>query len=204
MQIMDEGMVKMDLANNPTQYTAFSGETLLVAGSMREVIAAAKRALEIDSMQPILAFEDCSGRQTDIDLRGESSEAPQVASETPDNGLQARRVGRPKLGVVSREVTLLPRHWEWLGTQPGGVSVTLRKLIDAARKGSADQVAVSQAKEAADRFMLTMLGNQPGYEEASRALYGGDADRFAALTETWPVDLRNYARRLAAPAFATA
>lgn len=184
--------------------TAFAGERRLAAGTPLEVALAAAAALRADPNASILVFEDQTGRQVDFDLRGSDADiaarlAPKGAPDA-DEG-QVRRAGRPKLGVVAREVTLLPRHWEWLGEQPGGASVTLRKLVDAARKGQGVDLAAGRAKAAADRFMSTMLGNQPGYEEASRALYGGDPARFLALSESWPADLRDHARRLAEPAF---
>jgi hypothetical protein len=103
--------------------------------------------------------------------------------------------------VVAREVTLLPRHWDWLADQPGGASVALRKLIDTARGSGETRMVARRAQEAADRVMTAMLGNQPGYEEASRALYAGDQAKFFVLTGPWPTDLRDYVRRLAAPSF---
>lgn len=179
-------------------FTAFAGERLLASGSELEVVLAIKAALAHGETAAILAFDDRTGRQIDFDLRGTDEEIagrlrpqPAVADET--------RRGRPKLGVVAREVTLLPRHWEWLAAQPGGASVTLRKLVDAARQSGSLHGAMRQAQEAADCFMAAMLGNQPGYEEASRALYAGNGNRFIALTEPWPQDLRAYARRLAGP-----
>lgn len=182
--------------------TAFAGERRLVAGTPVQVALAVAAALREDAGQSILVFDDLSGRQVDFDLRGSDADiAARLAPAVADDG-QARKAGRPKLGVVAREVTLLPRHWEWLGDQPGGASVTLRKLVDAARKGAGVDLAAGRAKAAADRFMSTMLGNQPGYEEASRALYGGDQERFLALSEAWPADLRDHARQLAAQAFA--
>ena len=184
--------------------TAFAGERRLASGTSLEVALAVAAALRADPHQSILAFGDVTGRQVDFDLRGSDADiAARLAPPAAEEGPARKGAGRPKLGVVAREVTLLPRHWEWLGEQPGGASVTLRKLVDAARKGQgADAgVAASRAKAAADRFMSTMLGNQPGYEEASRALYGGDRDRFEALSQAWPADLRDHARKLAAPAF---
>lgn len=181
--------------------TAFAGDRRLAGGTPAQVALAVAAALRADPNQSILVFGDLSGRQVDFDLRGTDAEiAARLAPQSPaDEGAGKR--GRPKLGVVAREVTLLPRHWEWLGDQPGGASVTLRKLVDAARKGQGVDLAAGQAKAAADRFMSTMLGNQPGYEEASRALYAGDRERFTTLSEPWPTDLREHARQLAAPAF---
>ncbi|MCW1840268.1 DUF2239 family protein [Prosthecomicrobium hirschii] len=105
--------------------------------------------------------------------------------------------GRPKLGVVAREITLLPRHWDWLASQPGGASVVLRKLVDRERKQAAWDDMVRDLRAATQRFMTAMAGDLPGYEEASRALYAGDHARFVAETEAWPADIRDHARRLA-------
>jgi uncharacterized protein len=190
--------------SNPSTCTAFAGERLLASGAPLAVALSVKAALRT-SADAILIFDDRTGRQIDFDLRGSADEiaarlqpAGEAAPEAP------RTSGRPKLGVVSREVTLLPRHWDWLAAQPGGASVTLRKLVEAARKGDGSGVSPRQAQEAADRFMSAMLGNQPGYEEAARALYAGDRNRFFALNEAWPADLREHARRLAEPALAVA
>lgn len=178
--------------------TAFAGERLLLSGSPLEAALSIKAALKRGEPETILAFDDRTGRQVDFDLRGSDEEIAARLNPQPEITEGTRR-GRPKLGVVAREVTLLPRHWEWLAEQPGGASVTLRKLVDAARQSVGPQGSMRQAQEAADRFMSAMLGNQPGYEEASRALYAGDKSRFTALTEQWPHDLRDYARRLAEP-----
>lgn len=112
-----------------------------------------------------------------------------------------RPPGRPKLGVVGREVTLLPRHWEWLGRQPGGASVTLRKLVEQARKANYAKDRVRHAQEVAYRFMSAIAGNEPGFEEASRALFAGDCDRFEEHSRSWPPDVRAYAMKLAADVF---
>jgi hypothetical protein len=109
--------------------------------------------------------------------------------------------GRPKLGVVAREVTLLPRHWQWLSVQPGGASVAIRKLVEEARKANAGKNRVRRAREVAYRFMSAMAGNLSGFEEATRALFGKDSERFQSLTDSWPRDVRDYARKLAAAAF---
>jgi len=112
-----------------------------------------------------------------------------------------RRPGRPKLGVVGREVTLLPRHWAWLGAQRGGASATLRRLVDRARKDSADEERVRRSQDAAYRFMSAMVGDEAGFEEAARALFAADGERFRAQAQPWPPDLREYACGLAGPAF---
>lgn len=185
------------------RYTAFAGERLLASGASWEVGVTVRKALDQGETDSILIFDDRTGRQVDFDLRGTDEEitARLKGSEEPKTADAPRSPGRPKLGVVAREVTLLPRHWEWLLRQPGGASATLRRLVDAARRQEDDNPAVREAQQTADRFMMTMLGNQPGYEEAARALYARDHARFLSLSEPWPADLRDHARQLAAPAF---
>lgn len=144
-----------------------------------------------------LIFDDATGKPVDVDLRG-SPEEVRARLEPA-----ARGPGRPKLGVTAREVTLLPRHWDWLAAQPGGASVTLRRLVEEARRGGGGKERRRQAQDAAYRFMSAMAGDAPGYEEATRALYAGDGARFEAQTQAWPADVRDHARRLAADAFTT-
>ena len=180
--------------------TAFTDGRRLASGAPWEVALAVKAALIAQGTPDILVFDDATGQMVDFDLRGSDEE---IAARLMPQG-EARTAGRPKLGVVAREVTLLPRHWEWLASQPGGASVTLRKLVEAARAEGGGRDRIRRAQQAADRFMQAMLGNQPGYEEAARALYACEPGRFAALTELWPADLRDHARKLAAPAFAEA
>jgi len=180
--------------------TAFVGDRLFAAGPAPEVALALKSAAAMPGEVPLLAFDDRSGRQLDFDLSGSDTEIVARLAPPPQTAGH-RGAGRPKLGVVAREVTLLPRHWQWLAEQSGGASVTLRKLVDAARAADAGKVDARTAQQAADRFMAAMLGNRPGYEEAARALYAGDRDRFHVLSEPWPADLRDHARRLAEPAF---
>ncbi|MGB6081560.1 MAG: DUF2239 family protein, partial [Xanthobacteraceae bacterium] len=103
----------------------------------------------------------------------------------------------PKLGVVAREVTLLPRHWDWLSMQPGGASVALRKLVEEARRRNGDHDRARMARDAAYHFMSTMAGNLPGFEEASRALFASDRHRFAELIASWPPDIRDHIVKLA-------
>ncbi|HEV7372167.1 DUF2239 family protein [Arenibaculum sp.] len=194
------------MAHAPT-CTAFVDHRLLAAGPYPDVAVAVRRALAQDGGRTILTFDDRTGRLVDFDLSGSEEDVAarlRPADEPSAPAGDARTPGRPRLGVVAREVTLLPRHWEWLGAQPGGASVTLRKLVDAARAAGRERDGAREAQAAADRFMGAMLGDAPGYEEAARALYAGDAARFAAISAPWPADLRDHARRLAAPAFATA
>jgi uncharacterized protein len=153
----------------------------------------------------LLIFDDSTGSQIDFDLR-ESADVPAASlPKSPSSsagGEGARSPGRPKLGVVPREVTLLPRHWDWLAKQPGGASVTLRKLVDNARRENADPENTRTARERAYRFMSAMAGNLSGFEEATRALFAGDRARFEKLTGEWPDDVRNYMHGLAEGAFA--
>jgi hypothetical protein len=111
----------------------------------------------------------------------------------------ARGPGRPKLGVTAREVTLLPRHWEWLNAQPGGASVALRKLVEHARRNGGEPDRRRREREAAYAFMSSLAGNFPNFEEASRALFADDRERFSALVAEWPPDVRDHAGALAFP-----
>lgn len=185
--------------------TAFAGPKRIASGQTVEVALAVKAALTSGEMCPILIFDNATSRSVEFDLRGTDHDvaarlAPSESSVEPEPA--TRGPGRPKLGVVSREVTLLPRHWEWLNAQPGGASVAIRKLVEVARKASAGDDLIRQAREATDRFMLAMAGNEPGYEDAARALYANDAETFAAITAAWPADVRDHAQMLAKGAFA--
>ncbi|CAB3870389.1 DUF2239 family protein [Achromobacter denitrificans] len=198
---------------HPTDpHTAFAGHRILAAGALADVALAVKRALATRSNDPILVFDDLSGKQVDLDLRGDDAavaerhrapaDAAPPAPEAPDAAAeetQPRGRGRPKLGVVAREVTLLPRHWDWLAAQPGGASVVLRKLVEQARRDNESADRRRQRQEAAYRFMSAMAGNLPGFEEATRALYAEDRERFAAQVASWPQDVRGYALGLAWP-----
>jgi hypothetical protein len=143
-------------------------------------------------------FDDSTGEQLDLDLR---ESANTVSEKTKHDEHATRGVGRPKLGVVAREVTLLPRHWDWLNRQPGGASVALRRLIDEARRVHADRDAESAAREATYRFMTAIAGDLPGFEESTRALFAGDLARFEELVAPWPEDVRLHLHKLAANAW---
>jgi hypothetical protein len=190
---------------SPQQFTAFSGHRRLASGPLAEVTLAVLKASKAVT-EPILVFDDSNGRPIDLDLRGSEREIiarsprPAANSETSDDAAAAsepRGRGRPKLGVVAREVTLLPRHWEWLGTQPGGASVALRKLVEQARRASGDRDRHRIARDAAYHFISTMAGNRPGFEEASRALFADDHRRFGELIAAWPGDIRDHIVKLA-------
>jgi hypothetical protein len=144
-----------------------------------------------------LIFEDQTGRQVDFNFRGTPEE---VVARVAPGGAQPGP-GRPRLGVVSREVSLLPRHWEWLETQPNGISAALRRLVDEARKLEPEAERARLAREAASRFMWAVAGNLPGFEEASRALFARNATAFRRRTSAWPKDVREQLDRLLAGAF---
>jgi hypothetical protein len=187
-----------------THYTAFAGDSRIITGALPEVALAVKRMTD-DPAAPAVIFDDSTGRTVDLDLRGSDDEIvarlsrPATADAAAEGPATRRGRGRPKLGVVAREVTLLPRHWEWLNAQPGGASVALRKLVEEARRTRGDQDRRRQARDAAYHFMSAMGGDLPGFEEASRALFAGDR-RFADLILSWPRDIREHAIRLASGA----
>ena len=185
----------------PIEFIAFLGQRQIAAGSRHDVARAAWQAHH-DGEPGLIVLDAAESRPVEFDLRGdlETALARLPAEQEPDR----RGPGRPKLGVVAREVTLLPRHWEWLATQPGGASVALRKLVEDARRSMSGQDRKRQSQGVALRFMTTMAGNLAGYEDATRALFAGDQARFNTLTDPWPADIRDHTRRLATGAFAEA
>lgn len=177
--------------------TAFDGHMLVASGTLAEVALAVKRVLAKRPAHMPVILDDATGQPVEIDFRGSADEV--LARLQPMAGGDAPRgAGRPRLGVVAREVTLLPRHWYWLNSQPGGASVTLRKLVEEARRNVSAKDRSRLVGEAADRFMRVVAGDLAGYEEASRALWRGDRDAFNRHTRGWPKDVREHARRLAA------
>jgi hypothetical protein len=177
--------------------TAFSGSRRIAQGPLGEVALAVKAAAAADPQAQLLTFDDATGRVIDLDLRG--SDAAVLARLVPAaaEDLPARSRGRPRLGVVAREVTLLPRQWDWLAAQPGGASQALRRLVDEARRRDEGARDARAAQETAYRFMAAMAGDLPGFEEATRALFAGDAARFDLHAAPWPADIRAHARQLA-------
>ena len=186
-------------------FTAFEGQRRLAAGALAEVALAVKRAEQQRAAEPIVIFSDATGRAIDLDLRGDAeailARLPKPASVSataePATQSEPRGRGRPKLGVVAREVTLLPRHWEWLNAQPGGASVALRKLVEQARRANGDAERHRAARDAAYHFMSAIAGNLPGFEEASRALFADDRRGFTRLIAPWPADIRDHVVKLA-------
>jgi hypothetical protein len=192
--VVDTGTPTMLDASSPF-CTAFNGPRLCARGSRREVALAIKRALDAGAAGPLLAFDDGSGAQIDFDLRGSDEE---IAARLAGAEEAPRGRGRPKLGVVAREVTLLPRHWDWLAEQPGGASVALRRLVDEARRADGGATRARQAIAAAYRFLHAVAGDLPGFEDAARALFAGDLDGFRERAAGWPPDFVAHASRLLA------
>ena len=180
-----------------TTYTAFSGNTFLANGQLSELALKIKRISE--TAQNILIFNDQTGRQIDLDLSGSELEIQQRYSETE----AVKKVGRPKLGVISREITLQKKHWDWLDQQSASASAVIRKLIDKELNDPTSESNIMLAKQATDRFMSAMLGDMPNYEEATRALYKGNRDVFLDLIKDYPNDLYQYILNLSAHAFSS-
>jgi uncharacterized protein len=202
-----------------TSYTAFKGHRRIASGSLQSVAVVVKQVIERSPSAAVLIFDDVTGRSVEIDTRGtvrammarlarraaaderaRLGESGEHLQSVPDSNVRAggpRGRGRPKLGVIAREVTLLPRHWEWLATQPGGASVALRKLVEEARRTHAEQDRRRKAQERAFHFMSAMAGDMPGFEDAIRALFANDQLRMSELISAWPKDVRNHAIALA-------
>lgn len=197
----------MIIAPEGVNWTAFEGDRQVATGDPVDVAVQTWDVLDRRAHGSVLIFDDDTGAQVEVDFRGTAEEVRRrlLASRSiAEQGLSAdppRGPGRPKLGVVAREVTLLPRHWEWLSAQPGGASVALRKLVEEARRRNEGKDRARRAQEAAYRVMNAIAGNAPGFEEALRAFFASDRERFESHTTAWPADVRDYARRLAAIAF---
>lgn len=194
----------------PPSYTSFDGHKRIASGSLQANALAVKHAVASGVTGPLLTFCDQTGQVVDIDTRGSDAELlarlPQEGGQRQGNTSapidseesdEPRGRGRPKLGVVAREVTLLPRHWDWLAAQPGGASVILRKLVEEARRANVGLDRQRQANECAYHFMSAMAGDMAGFEDTSRALFANDAAKLRQQTEAWPADVRDYVRYLA-------
>jgi uncharacterized protein len=176
----------------PHTYSAFSEDRLIAFGSLPTVLSAAKLYLDSGEDPQLLIFEDRTGRQVEFDFRGTVEEVRARALPPPER----TGPGRPKLGVVSREVSLLPRHWEWLEDQPQGISASLRRLVDEARKRNPGELRARKGREAVNKFMTAIAGNRINYEEASRALFASENARFEELIAEWPEDIRAHLLRV--------
>ena len=194
-----------------TAYVAFEADRRIGEGNRRDVARAARQALDRHPDRSILIFDGQTSAVVDFDLRGSVDDVlkripPDEATATPQDpddtaATAPRGPGRPKLGVVAREITLLPRHWDWLAQQKGGASVAIRKLVDEARRANEGADRIRLAQEAVYRFMSAISGNRPHFEEAIRALFAGDFGRFEKLIAEWPADIRDHTAKLADRAF---
>ncbi len=186
-----------------TRCVAFENSRCIATGALIDVAISVKRAANDNLAGTVLLFDAETSQPIELDLRGSESEVLaklSVLDEPGEEGALKRGRGRPRLGVVSREITLLPRHWAWLGQQPGGASVTLRKLVEHARRHNSPKAEIRKAQNAAYGFISAVAGNEPGFEEATRSLFRGDREGFENHTSAWPRDVARHARSLAAPA----
>lgn len=194
---------------NPSPLTAFAGKRKVAAGNLHAVAQTLKELVTTEPDAQILIFNDDNGQQVDLNLHGSLAEVlqrlprAQVAVEETLAPAAPRTAGRPKLGVVAREITLLPRHWAWLATQPGGASVALRKLVEHAQRDNKTVDEQRQARETAYRVMSALAGDEAGFEEASRALFAGQRAAFMEQVQTWPADVRTHVLQLAQAAWNT-
>ena len=177
------------------EYIAFLGTDFLARGELTHVVRAVKAALDQGAEESVALFDAATSRPVQIDFSGTEAE---VLQRIP----RPRSAAPARPGVVAREVTLLPRHWDWLDTQPGGASVALRKLVELAARDARGADAQRAARDAAYRFMHELMGDAPGFEEASRALFAANGERFRSLVADWPQDVRAHLLELAGPAFA--
>ena len=195
--------------STPSRLTAFSGKHKVASGSLPSLAPALKDLVTADPHAQILIFDDATGKQVDLNLHGSLAEVlqrlprprvePAETAETAETAepVAPRTVGRPRLGVVAREITLLPRHWDWLATQPGGASVALRKLVESAQRDNRAADEQRGARDAAYHFMNALAGDEAGFEEATRALFAGQRAPFEQQVQAWPTDVRDHALLLA-------
>lgn len=194
-------------------YTSFDGHRRLASGTLQAVALVVKQAIKTGAVGPVLIFDNSTGRSVDVNTRGTDEEVlarlpveagideGPSAAVAPDEEVKSdsRGRGRPKLGVVAREITLLPRHWDWLATQSGGASVAIRRLVEDARRTHAEKDRMRKRHEAAYHFMSAIAGDLPGFEEAIRALFANNQAAFVTQIADWPVDLSEHATQLAFP-----
>ncbi|KYG67370.1 hypothetical protein AZI86_10270 [Bdellovibrio bacteriovorus] len=181
-------------------YSAFAESKKIATGDVLEVASRVKKFLTKEAKAQVLIFDDSTSNQIEIDFRGTPENVTrrlEALLENTQEGEKKSGPGRPKLGVVAKEVTLLPDHWEWLARQPGGASVTLRKLVEEAKKKNLAKDQIRMSQEATYKFMTVMAGDLPDYEEALRALYAGDAKKFEKLITAWPKDIQDHTMMLA-------
>ena len=188
------------MATESKLYVAFQGDVQLGIGSLDKVVTLCFESKWEDQRTRIAVYEDESGRVVDVNLSGTFDEVlaricgpksePQE-TEAASEAVVARKPGRPKLGVVSREISLLPRHWDWLSEQRGGASATLRRLVELAKKNESADSIQRRIVESAHRFLWDIAGNQPNFEEVSRALFAANFDEVTTLSADWPEGIRH-------------
>lgn len=188
---------------------AFAGSTQVASGPLMEVALATKQLIDQGTEENVLVFNVATSEMVEVDFRGSEKQfrarmERQTAPKPDAAAVVSRGPGRPKLGVVAREITLLPRHWDWLAKQPGGASVALRKLVDDARRLNVRKDQLRQAREVTYRFMSAMAGDLIGFEEATRALFADDGRKFRSLVRAWPADVAKHLRLLTADLFSEA
>lgn len=185
------------------KYTVFVGFDILLSDELEPVLKAVKSYLSKNRPIELLIFSDETGKQMDFDLSGterEVLERHKVFTKTSENKLST--VGRPRLGVVAREISLLPSQWEWLNHQQGGASATIRLLIDEKlNKIQPDKIRIKNSQEVTYRFLSSIAGNLPQFEEVIRYLYRSDKKKFIKLMEDWPQDIQQHALKLSSAAF---
>jgi hypothetical protein len=187
-------------------FIAFEGHRCVAAGDLTEVARKTKEIMDRGGKDPVFIFDTVTSKLMEVDFRGTVEEVVDRIAQTNTveqksmSTEEKRGPGRPRLGVVAREVTLLPRHWDWLNSQPGGASVALRKLVEEARRSHQGQDRARQSQESVYRFMSAMAGDLPGFEEALRAFYAKSYLNMDKMIESWPVDIRNQVRKLLAVA----
>lgn len=185
--------------------TAFAGHHRIASGELLHVALKAKQARDADPVRPVCVFDDATGQALELPLELPPAELvrrlsqPELPKSRPEP--VRRRPGRPRLGVVAREVTLLPHHWDWLGAQPGGASMALRRLVEDARAVAAGDDRRRAAQETTYRFLQAIASGLPGYADATRALFAGDFGGFEGWIAPWPEDIRDHAALLAGDAF---
>lgn len=181
--------------------TAFADNKRIASGNVIDVALSVQKHLKENKKAQVFIFDDLTSSPVELDLRGTADDIRKRFQSLTEANEKKAGPGRPKLGVISKEVTLLPQHWEWLALQPGGASVTLRKLIEEAKKKSVTQDRVRQAQEATYRFMNVMAGDLAHFEDALRALYAKDSKTFEKLMADWPRDIRQHAKAISRRAF---
>lgn len=195
----------INLMETLNTYTAFEDHKILSKGSLEDVVLKVKKRFEKSPASQIVIYSDATGKSMDFNFHGSEKEVLKRLEvyTTPESATAVSSgPGRPKLGVISREVSLLPKHWEWLATQSGGASNTLRKLVEESMKKTSGVNTVKTAQERTYKFMSVEAGDLENYEEALRALYRKDKERFSSEIKTWPRDVQKHIIELSKAVFA--